>query len=73
MVEDYRYLGVTINNRLEWKSNTEAVYKKGVSRLPFEEAEMFYQSIMACALFFAVVCWGSSVGASDTNKLNKLV
>ncbi|TKS65974.1 putative RNA-directed DNA polymerase from transposon BS [Collichthys lucidus] len=34
-VEDYRYLGVVIDNRLDWKSNTEAVYKKGMSRLYF--------------------------------------
>ena len=31
-VEDYKYLGVTINHRLDWRSNTEAVYKKGMSR-----------------------------------------
>ncbi|KAI3370776.1 hypothetical protein L3Q82_007312 [Scortum barcoo] len=34
-VEDYKYLGVVIDNRLDWKSNTEAVYKKGMSRLYF--------------------------------------
>lgn len=34
-MEDYKYLGVVIGNRLDWKSNTEAVYKKGVSRLYF--------------------------------------
>ncbi|KAI3376819.1 hypothetical protein L3Q82_000394 [Scortum barcoo] len=34
-VEDYKYLGVVIDNRLDWKSNTEALYKKGMSRLYF--------------------------------------
>ncbi|KAI3373786.1 hypothetical protein L3Q82_022363 [Scortum barcoo] len=34
-VEDYKYLGVVIDNRLDWKSNMEAVYKKGMSRLYF--------------------------------------
>ena len=34
-VEDYKYLGVVIDNRLDWKSNTEAVYKKEMSRLYF--------------------------------------
>ena len=32
-VEDYRYLGFVIDNRLDWKSDTEGVYKKGKSRL----------------------------------------
>ena len=28
---------------------------------------------MASALYFTIVCWGSSIGAGDTNRLNKLV
>ena len=83
-VEDYKYLGVTINLRLDWRSNTEAVYKKGMSRLYFlrklrsfnmcsKMLEIFYQSVVASVLFFAVVCWGSSIGASNTNRLNKLI
>ena len=35
--------------------------------------EIFYQSVVTSVLFFAVVCWGSSIGASDTNRLNKLI
>ncbi|KAI3352520.1 hypothetical protein L3Q82_005460 [Scortum barcoo] len=63
-VEDYKYLGVVIDNRLDWKSNTEAVYKKGMSRLYFlrrlrsfnvgsRMLEIFYQSVVASAIFFA--------------------
>jgi len=33
VVEDYSYLGVYLDNRLNWKYSTEAVYKKGQSRL----------------------------------------
>ncbi|KAI3355023.1 hypothetical protein L3Q82_017847 [Scortum barcoo] len=73
-VEDYKYLGVVIDNRLDWKSNTEAVYKKGMSRLYFlrklrsfnvgsRMLEIFYQSVVASAIFFAAVCWGSSIRA----------
>ena len=40
MVEDYKYLGVVIGNRLDWVSNTEAVCKKGMSKLCPEEAEI---------------------------------
>ena len=77
-VADYKYLGVVIDNGLDWKSNTEAVYKKGMSRLYFlrklrsfnvcsKMLEIFYQSVVASAIFFAVVCWGGSIRASDTN------
>ena len=33
--ESYRYLGVHLDNRLDWKWNTKAVYRKGQSRLYF--------------------------------------
>ena len=83
-VEDYRYLGVVIDNRLDWKSNTEAVYKKGMSRLYFlrklisfevctKMLEIFYQSVVSSTIFFAAVCWGRSIRASDTNRLEKII
>ena len=83
-VEDYKYLGVVIDNRLDWKSNTEAVYKKGMSRLYFlrklrsfnvcsKMLEIFHQSVAASVIVFAAVCWGSSIRASDTNRLDKII
>ncbi|KAI3355030.1 hypothetical protein L3Q82_017846 [Scortum barcoo] len=35
--------------------------------------EIFYQSVVASAIFFAAVCWGSSIRASDTNRLDKII
>ena len=82
--EDYKYLGVVTDNRLDWKSKIEAVYKKGMSRLYFlrklrsfnvcsKMLEIFHQSTVASVIFFAVVCWGSSIRASDTNRLDKII
>ena len=84
LVKEYKYLGVSIDNRLNWKTNINAVYKKGMSRLFFlrklrsfnvcsKMLEMFYQAVVASALYIAVVCWGSSIGAGDTSRLNKLI
>ncbi len=75
---------MVIDNRLDWKPTTEAVYKKGMSRLYFlrklrsfnvcsKMLEIFYQSVVASAIFFAVVCWGSRIRASDTNRLDKII
>uniref|UniRef100_A0A8C8DHE5 Reverse transcriptase domain-containing protein n=1 Tax=Oryzias sinensis TaxID=183150 RepID=A0A8C8DHE5_9TELE len=82
--EEYKHLGVTIDNRLSWKSNSTAVYKKASSRLYFlrrlrsfnvcsKMLEIFYQSVVASTLFFSVVCWGGSIPARDSNRLNKLI
>lgn len=32
-MEGYKYLGVHFDDRLDWKCNTKAVYRKGKSRL----------------------------------------
>lgn len=34
---------------------------------------MFYQSVIASALFYAVVCWGTGITAGDAKRLNKLI
>ena len=35
IVQTYMYLGVHLDNKLEWSTNNEVVYKKGLSRLYF--------------------------------------
>ena len=34
---------------------------------------MFYESVVAIAILFAVVCWGSRLRIADANRLNKLI
>ena len=34
---------------------------------------IFYQSVVAGAVFFAAVCWGGSIRGGDTKRLNKLI
>jgi len=81
VVEDYRHLDVHLNNRLDWTSNTNAVYKHEQTVFPAEAQilqceqilEIVYQSVMASAIYFAVVCWGSSISARDDSRINKLI
>ncbi|XP_049926802.1 uncharacterized protein LOC126406528 [Epinephelus moara] len=84
IVEHYKYLGVFIDNKLDWTKNTEVLYKKGQSRLYFLRRlrsfnicrtmlRMFYESVVASAILFAVVCWGSRLRVADANRLNKLI
>ncbi|TWW77216.1 hypothetical protein D4764_12G0006060 [Takifugu flavidus] len=82
IVSFYRFLGVQLDNKLEWSTNTDAVYKKAMSRIYFlrilrsfrvcsRMLHMFYQSVMASTIFFAAVCWGAGIKAKDANRLNK--
>ena len=35
VVNTYKYLGVHMDNKLDWSANVDAIYKKGQSRLYF--------------------------------------
>ncbi|KAI4880740.1 hypothetical protein NFI96_009419 [Prochilodus magdalenae] len=83
-VEDYKYLGVHIDNKLDWAKNTDALYRKGQSRLYFLRRlrsfnicktmlRIFYESVVASAILYAVACWGSRLRVADANRLNKLI
>lgn len=41
-VEGYKYLGVLLNNKPNWKCNTEAFYRKGQNRLYFLRKLRFF-------------------------------
>ena len=82
VVESYKYLGVHMNNKLDWKQQTEAVYKKGQSRLYFlsklrsfnvcnKMLCMFYQSVVASAIFSAAISWGSGIRTCASKELNE--
>lgn len=83
-VEEYKYLGVHIDNKLDWARNTDALFKKGQSRLYFLRRlrsfnicrtmlRMFYESVVSSAILFALVCWGSRLKVADSNRLNKVI
>ena len=84
VVQSYRYLGVHLDSKLDWSVNTDAVYRKGQSRLVFlrrlrsldvcgEMLHMFYQSVVASTIFYAAVCWGGSATERDTRRQDKLI
>ena len=84
MVESYRFLGVHLSNKLDWSHNTDVLYKKGQSRLHLLRRlrsfgvcrtllRTFYDSVVASALFYAVVCWGAGSTERDRKRLNRLV
>ncbi len=81
MVISYKYLGVHLKNKLGWTDNTPALYKKGQSRklrsfgVQGAFQETFYDTVVASAIFYGVITWGSSIwgcrwqtGGSWTNS-----
>ena len=63
-----RYLGVHLDNKLDWSMNT--LYRKVQSQLFFltrlrslgsKMLPMFYKSVGASTLFYSAACWGGSM------------
>ena len=84
IVDSFKYLGVHLNNKLDWSNNTEALYRKGQSRLHLLRRlrsfgvsrallRTFYDTVVASAVFYAIVCWGGGSTDRDRKRLNKLV
>ena len=72
VVEEYRYLRVYLNSRLNWKCNTEAVFMKGHTRQCLHQNAAYL--LQVCGGEYNLLCriCCSSVRASDSKKLNKL-
>ncbi|KAI3366225.1 hypothetical protein L3Q82_010061, partial [Scortum barcoo] len=80
----YKYLGVHLNDSLDWSDNTNALVKKGNSRLFLLRRlrsfgvqgpllRTFYDSVVASAIFYGIVCWASSITDRDRRRMDRLV
>lgn len=85
MVDSNKYLGIHLNKNLDWTDYTQALYKKGQSRLHLLRRlrsfgvsqrflRTFYDSVIASAIFYAAVGWSSSITVAERKRrLDKLV
>ncbi|KAI3372609.1 hypothetical protein L3Q82_023086 [Scortum barcoo] len=83
-VKSYKYLGVHLNDSLDWSDNTNVLVKKGNSRLFLLRRlrsfgvqgpllRTFYDSVVASAIFYGIVCWASSITDRDRRRMDRLV
>ncbi|KAI3354985.1 hypothetical protein L3Q82_004788 [Scortum barcoo] len=85
-VRTYKYLGVHLNNKLDWTDNTDSLYKRGQSRLYMLRLRRlgsfgvcrpllrtFYETVVASVVSYAVVCWGGGCSERDKKRLNRLI
>lgn len=80
----FKYLGVYLNKKLNWSYNTDALYKKGESRLHLLRRlrsfgvssaflRTFYDTVVVSAVFYALMCWRGSGTKRNRKRLDKLV
>ena len=83
-VSDFKYLGVIVDENLDFKRNTVSIHKKcqpriyclqklrniGVSR---EILQSYYQCCVQSFLTYSFICWFGSLTVHDKNVLNGIV
>lgn len=57
-VSTYKYLGLHLDNKLDWSANTDVLYKKGQSRLYFLRRLGSFNVCSRFLLMFLSVCHG---------------
>lgn len=82
-VEEYKYLGSIIDNKLSWSANTSALLKKGNQRLFFMKKlksfevsprllELFYKAIVEPTITFNSLCFYNNMKEHDKARLSKI-
>jgi hypothetical protein len=83
-VEEYKYLGCIIDDKLNWSKNTELICSKANKRMYFLRKlkefrvdntilRLFYQSVIQSILKFCMVCWFSSLSVKQVNSLERII
>lgn len=81
-VQEYKYLGTTISNSLDWSKNVQLTQKKANQRLYFVRTlrklrvdntliVLFYKSLIQSVLTYNLVCYFANATKIDQKKLNK--
>ena len=84
VVDEYKYLGTTIDNKLKWDRHCSVTYKKCQQRLYCLRKlrsfnidntilSMFYKSCIQSVLTFSFICWFGNISQKDKNKLQRVV
>ena len=83
-VNDYKYLGIVIDDRLSGSENTKFVMSKCMQRiyhlrilrnLNVERVilSMFYKSVVESVLCFSITVWYGALSRKDRKKLDKII
>ena len=83
-VNSYKYLGITIDNKLNWDLQANSVTKKINKRMFFlrklckfnvdsKLLNLFYTSIIESIICFCLIAWGGNTSTVSKNKINRTI
>ena len=83
-VENYKYLGININNKLDWHTHAKSVISRINQRIHFVRKlnyfridkkliSLFYRSTVNSIISFCIGAWGGNTTEKDFKKINRIV
>ena len=83
-VQKYKYLGLLIDDKLNWNDHADYVYKKGRQRLHFlkrlsklkmseKVLERFYEAVVRSVLSYCLPCYCGSLSSDNKRKLDRII
>ena len=80
----YKYLGVTLNDKLTWGDHVDTVIKKLNARsyclrkmasfnVRTEILTIFYNSILCNVWRYCLICWGGNASKSERNRIDGVI
>ena len=82
-VSDYKYLGVTVNERLDWSVHAEKVLSKVNQRMYFVRklnsfgidsvlVSLFYRAAVQSLFSFCVIAWGGNLVRKESERFDRV-
>ena len=83
-VSSYKYLRVTIDQKLHWSDHINSIKSKANKRLNFVRKlgqfkvdrtliTLFYKPVIESILSFCITCWGGNSSKGDRMKVDRIV
>ena len=83
-VENYKYLGVTVDDKLKWSEHVNTIQQKINKRMYFLRklsqfnidktiCTLFYRATIESVLTFCISAWGGNCLAKDKRNLDKII
>ena len=83
-ISTYKYLGVTIGEKLHWSDHLNNIKFKANKRLYFVRKlgqfkidrtliTLFYKSVIESILSFCITCWGGKSSKGDRMKVDRII
>ena len=83
VVRSYKFLGVYIDDQLNFSENAQYLFKKGIQRIHFlrllnnmnvdkQIMSLFYRSIVESVMSYCIISWFGSSHKKDQHKLAKI-